>query len=441
MALDLNLFRKDKGNDPQLIYQSEKNRYKNVAEVDKVIKLDAQHRAKLKEINYLRATSNKLQNQLSSLYKKDKSNPDILKLQEERGNLLAEIEQLENENRNLEKELGVALKAIGNILKPTVPLGANEDSNVTRKLIEPIAFVGIDTLPHDEILHKIDGVDKAAGSAIAGHRGYFLKNEAFLLAQALSQYALSFLIERGYSPIQPPYFMTKAAIRRTCQLSDFEETLYTLENTLSIEEEQKMLIATSEQPISCLFMDQILPAQSLPLRFAGYSSCFRKEAGSGGKDTRGIFRVHQFEKIEQFIYCEPERSDEELEKMVLLAEEFLASLELAFRSVFVASGELNDAAAVKVDIEGWFPAQKTYRELMSCSNCTDFQSREVNVRVRIAKSADKFFPHLLNGTLCAVQRTLCCLVENNQVAEGVKIPEVLKKFYLGKNKDLIKYIN
>ena len=196
------------------------------------------------------------------------------------------------------------------------------------------------------------------------------------------------------------------------------------------------LIATSEQPISVMYSDEWLKKADLPMRYCGYSSCFRKEAGSSGRDVWGIFRVHQFEKIEQFVFCEPDKSYDELEKLIKCAEEFWQSLNIPYRVVSIVGGALNNAAAKKYDLEGWFPGYGEYRELVSCSNCTDYQSRALNIKYGTkaqGEKSDKNLVHLLNSTLCATGRGMCVIIENNQTPEGIKIPEVLQPYLGGKD--------
>eukprot|EP00477_Mikrocytos_mackini_P000147 GAHX01000157.1.p1 GENE.GAHX01000157.1~~GAHX01000157.1.p1 ORF type:complete len:458 (+),score=84.41 GAHX01000157.1:45-1376(+) len=443
MTIDINLLRCEKGNDPEVVRKSEKDRFKNPDVVDETIKVDNEYLEKLTETNELRKKLNLLKKELTKIYKTKGDPNDMLKEKAEVEEKLVTVESLRD---SLFTDLQAKLKSIGNVITSNVPVGEDDDSNTVIRTWrpEPSASIGeLEVSPklfrHDELMKKLDGLETHTGTLIAGHRGYFLKNSCLLLAQALQQYALSLLIKSDYTPIQPPYFMNYEYIMKTCQISDLEENLYCMKSKADNDPNEKVLIATSEQPISCLYTGQKLEAQVLPLRFAGVSACFRKEAGSHGKDIKGIFRVHQFEKVEQFIYCHPEKSVEEHQKMVTISEEFLKSLEIPFQSVYIASGELNDAAAEKVDIEGWFPTQGKFRELMSCSNCTDYQSREVNVKY--VENNKKEYVHLLNGTLCAVQRTLCCVLENHQTKEGIKIPEVLKRFYLGKERDVIKFVN
>jgi len=221
--------------------------------------------------------------------------------------------------------------------------------------------------------------------------------------------------------------MRKDVMAQTAQLSDFDDQLYKVVGNK--DDEDLYLIATSEQPISAMYKDEWLDPKELPIKYGGFSSCFRKEAGAHGKDTWGIFRIHQFEKIEQFVITTPENSWAEMESMIKVAEEFYQSLKLPYRVINIVSGALNDAAAKKYDLEAWFPGYEAFRELVSCSNCTDFQSRAMDVKIRAInkKESDKEnkYVHMLNGTLCATERTLCCILENYQTKEGIRVPEVL----------------
>jgi seryl-tRNA synthetase len=233
-------------------------------------------------------------------------------------------------------------------------------------------------LHHHEVMQCLDIVEFERGQKLSGHRGYFLKGAGVLLNQALINYGISFLSQRAYTPLQPPLLLKQSIMQETCQLSDFEENLYKVEGHSA--DEPFYLIATSEQPISALHRKEWIEPSEVPIRYAGVSSCFRKEAGAHGRDVWGIFRVHQFEKIEQFVIVEPSKSWEMMEEMIKTAEEFYKFLALPYRVVNIVSGELNDAAAKKYDLEAWFPGYKDFRELVSCSNCTDFQSRGLEVR-------------------------------------------------------------
>jgi len=287
----------------------------------------------------------------------------------------------------------------------------------------------------------IDGYDPERGVKVAGHRAYFLRGWGVKLNMALIQYGLDFLEERGYVRTQTPFFMKKSLMGKTCQLSDFEESLYKLSSDTPMDvddgKEDNFLIATSEQPISAFYSGEMILPKDLPIKFAGYSTNFRKEAGAHGKDTWGIFRIHQFEKIEQFVITAPEKSWEMHEEMLKVSEDFYQSLGFSYRVVNIVSGALNNAAAKKYDLEAWFPTLGEYRELVSCSNCTDYQSRSLEVTYGGKKDRKSAFVHMLNSTLVATERCLCCLLENYQTEKGIVIPEVLRPYL--KNQEFIPF--
>jgi seryl-tRNA synthetase len=269
-----------------------------------------------------------------------------------------------------------------------------------------------------------------------------LTNAGVLLNQALINYGIAFLTARGYNILQPPFMMNKEVMAGIAQLEDFDEQLYKVSGKTDDPDgsSDKYLIATSEQPICAYHKGDWIDPKDLPLRYAGISTCFRKEAGSSGKDIRGIFRVHQFDKIEQFCLTADdfELSAAEQKRMLKAATDFHDSLGIGYRVVCIVSAELNDAAVKKYDLEGWFPGQKTYRELVSCSNCTDYQARGVGVRCG-QKKADKSdltarasYCHMLNSTLCATGRGICCILESYQTPDGVIVPEVLRPYMGGK---------
>ena len=283
---------------------------------------------------------------------------------------------------------------------------------------------------HHELLWKIDGYEPERGVRVAGHRGYFLKGNAVLLNQAIIMYAMHWNNQRGFTTLQTPYFMNRDVMAGVAQLEDFDEELYHVEGEAG---DEKYLIATSEQPICGYHMGEWIDEKDLPLKYTGFSTNFRKEAGAHGKDTWGIFRVHQFDKVEQFVICKPEESWDMHEYMIKNSREFYESLNLPYRVVNIVSGALNNAAAKKYDLEGWFPGYNAYRELVSCSNCTDYQSRAMEIRCGSTKKAneDKKYVHMLNSTLCALTRTLCCILENYQTPEGIQIPEKLLPYMDG----------
>lgn len=274
-----------------------------------------------------------------------------------------------------------------------------------------------DVLSHHEVLTRLDGYDPERGVKVVGHRGYFLRRWGVFLNQALINYGLEFLHNKGYTPLQTPQFMLKDYMAKTAQLEQFDEELYKVVDGDA--QNDKYLIATSEQPISAFHADEWLVAKDLPIKYAGFSSCYRREAGSHGRDAWGIFRVHQFEKVEQFVLTDPEKSWEAFDDMIGISEEFYKSLGVPYRVVAIVSGALNNAAAKKFDLEAWFPFQGEYKELVSCSNCTDYQSRALEIRygAKLQTEIRKKYVHALNSTLCATERALCCLLENFQTEE------------------------
>jgi seryl-tRNA synthetase len=348
--------------------------------------------------------------------------------------LIIDITKNEEECKNLKLSIDTKLVNIGNIIHESVPISMNEDNNVIVKTFGNC--LSKEGLMHPDIMSKL-GMDTSSHitSNIVGNRGYYLKGDMFLLQQGIIQYALQFLIKKNYEPVYTPFFMKKSAMDKVCQLSDYDESLYNLgsnETTKNIDKEY--LIATSEQPMVAYYENNHINKKNLPIKHASISTCFRKEAGSSGKDTLGIFRVHQFEKIEQFCITSNENNDswEMMEEMLKNSEEFYQSLGIEYRIVNIVSGALNNAAAKKYDLEAWFPISKSFKELVSCSNCTDYQSRNVNCIVgeinNTGNEKIKNYVHMLNATLCAVTRTMCCICETHQTEKGVKVPDVLVPF-------------
>ena len=262
---------------------------------------------------------------------------------------------------------------------------------------------------------------------IAGARYYYLKQDILHLNLALIQFALNELESKGYIPLQTPFFVKGEVAAETSELGEFEETLY------KVADEDLYLIATAEQTLAALHRDEIIAPEDLPIQYCALSTCFRKEAGSHGKDTLGIFRVHQFEKIEQFIYTTPEESKNAHKKLLEVTEEIYQKLGLHYQVVAIVSSALNDNAAIKYDLEAWFPGSKAYRELVSCTNCKDYQARKTKTRFGKAGSGDAQTLHTLNSTAIATERTICCLLENYQQEDGsVKVPDVLVPYMGGR---------
>jgi seryl-tRNA synthetase len=418
-----------------------------------VLQLDEAWRKAVAKINDMKKAIGKIQRESIAPKKKAKENCDAEVAEVSR--MKAEAAELEKSLPGMEAARDRALGKLGNVVDPEVPVSDDEDKdNAVKNLFPMPPHVTLPSpvstleyrrppskpLKHDDLLWRIDGYDDERGRKVAGHRGYFLKNAGVRLNQALINYAVDFLQKKDFSDkkkydvLQPPFFMKKELMGGIAQLEDYDEQLYCVTGKTDdpAGASEKYLIATSEQPICGYHMGEWLEEKDLPKRYAGVSTCFRKEAGSSGRDIRGIFRVHQFEKVEQFVICKDdiEESKKMQDEILANAEEFYQSLEFPYRVVTIVSAELNDAAIKKYDLEAWFPGQEAYRELVSCSNCTDYQSRSMGIRCGTKKmgQTSASFVHMLNATLCATGRGICCLLENHQTETGVKIPEPLQRY-------------
>jgi seryl-tRNA synthetase len=323
------------------------------------------------------------------------------------------------------------LLRLPNLLDDSVPLGKDSSGNVQVKTWGTIPEFTFQIKNHIDLALNLDQIDMERAGKVSGSRFFYLKNEVAMLDLALMSFAIEELSKKGYTPVVPPLLMNRKAYEGVTSLGDFEEVLYKVEN------EDLYLIATSEHPMAAMLMDETLKEADMPVKLAGISTCFRKEAGAHGKDTRGIFRTHQFNKIEQFIFCKPEDSAKLHEELLSNAEELLQKIGLAYRIVNVCTGDIGTVAAKKYDIEAWMPAQNGYREVVSCSNCTDYQGRRLGIKYREKEgAAPRGFVHTLNSTAIATGRTIVAIIENNQLADGtISIPEVLRK-YMG-NRDKI----
>ncbi|KAI9260533.1 seryl-tRNA synthetase [Phascolomyces articulosus] len=430
--LDINLLLVDRGGNPEAIKESQKRRGASVEIVDEIIalykdwaKTQFLSDQKNKEINGV-------QKEIGKKFKAKEDASELLKQKEE---LQKAKEKLQQEAKEGEATWKEKLSTLGNIVHTSVPTSMDEDNNEVIRTynhndVEPVKRT--DILSHHEVLQRLDGYDQERGANVAGHRGYFLTGVGVDLNLAMINYGLSFLGRRGYKKLMTPFFMKKDVMAKTAQLSQFDEELYKVTG----DGDDKYLIATSEQPISAFHSGEWFeqPAKQLPLKYAGYSTCFRKEAGAHGKDTWGIFRVHQFEKIEQFVLTDPEKSWEMFDEMIAHSEDFFKSLGLSYRVVAIVSGALNNAAAKKYDLEAWFPYQGEYKELVSCSNCTDYQSRRLEIRCGVKKMSDreKKYVHCLNSTLCATERAICGLLETWQREDGLEIPPPLVPYMDGR---------
>jgi seryl-tRNA synthetase len=306
-----------------------------------------------------------------------------------------------------------------------VPVGKDETENVVVRTGGAIKDIP-KPRDHVDIAMALDLADIERAAKISGARFYFLKNELVRMNYALVQFALEFLAEKGYTPIQPPYMIRKTPMEGAVILGDFEEVIYKLEN------EDLYMIGTSEHAIASMHMDEILDGKKLPIKYAGFSPCFRKEAGAHGKDMKGIFRVHQFEKVEQFVYCRPEDSWQEHERMLATSQEFFDRLGIPYRVMLLCSGDTGKVSAKTYDIEAWMPGQNAYREIVSCSNCLNYQARRLKIRFRDRTNEETRLVHTLNSTLVATERTMVAIMENYQTPAGtVLVPQALQKYMGG----------
>lgn len=428
--LDVLDFITERGGNPEKIRESQRRRFADEKIVDEIIAEWQDHRKTNYDAFQLKTKINDVQKQIGAKKKAKENADDLL---QQKSELDKEHKAMVESAAEKERLLQVKVKSIGNYVHDSVPVSDNEDNNGIQKTWAPegVTVEKKAVLSHHEVLLRLDGYDPERGTKVVGHRGYFLRQWGVFLNQALINYGLQFLAERGYTPLQTPQFMLKDYMGKTAQLEQFDEELYKVVDGDA--KNDKYLIATSEQPISAYHADEWLLAKDLPLKYAGYSTCYRREAGSHGRDAWGIYRVHQFEKIEQFLLTDPEKSWEALDEMLGTSEAFYQSLGLPYQIVSIVSGALNNAAAKKLDLEAWFPFQGEYKELVSCSNCTDYQSRALEIRFGAKKQTDakKTYVHALNATLCATTRTMCCILENYQTEEGLNVPEPLRKFLPG----------
>jgi seryl-tRNA synthetase len=389
--------------------------------LDTLVAVDREWRQKLTKLNDLRHERKTLTAEIGKLKKAGK---DASSKVEKAKTLDSEITSIQAEVASAEEKTRDYLMRLPNLLHDTVPLGNDESGNVRVRSWGVIPKFDFAIKNHIDLGLNLDIIDIERAGKVTGSRFFYLKREGVLLDIALMSFALEEITKKDYLPIEPPYFMRREPYEGVTALGDFEEVLYKIEN------EDLYLIATSEHPMAAMFMNEVLKGEDLPLKLAGISACFRKEAGAHGKDTRGMFRTHQFNKIEQFIFCKPEESWQLHEELLRNAEELVQKLGLPYRVVNVCTGDIGTVAAKKYDIEVWMPAQNAYREVVSCSNCTDYQARRLGIRYREKEGAPpKGFLHTLNSTAIATGRTMVAILENFQQENGtVVVPKVLRKY-------------
>ena len=410
--LDPKLIRKD----PKIIRDSVKKRGMDPKEVDLLVELDTKWRKVKSENDNLRSDRNKVSKEIKEAKKQGKDIKPILKKARDIPKKLGKNEILLKE---IEGRRNSILENIPNLVDKTVPVG-DESKNKELKVHVKPKKTKFKLKGHEELLVSLDQLDIERAAKVSGARFYYLKRDIARLNLAIISFAVDFLNKKGFVITQPPYMLKKDALKGAVNLAAFKDDIY------KIEGEDLYLIGTSEHAINAYYMNELINVNE-PIRFAGVSTCFRKEAGTHGKDTKGIFRVHQFEKIEQFIFCKPKDSWKEFELLKKNSIELFKQLGIPFRTVLLSSQDMGRCATMTIDLEGWFPVQGTYRELGSCSNCLDYQARRANIKY--LEGNERKFVHTLNNTAIATERMIACLVENYQQKDGsIAIPKVLQKY-------------
>ena len=409
--IDIKLLR----DNPDVVRASQKGRGEDTTIVDKVLVSDEARRLAITEFEALRAEQNTLSKAVAGAKGEEKET--LL----ERGKTLAtQVKEADNKRAECESVTKELIMQLSNILDPAAPIGKEEDFVVIEHVGTPRVF-DFEAKDHIELGKLLGAIDTERGAKVAGSRSYYLTGSGAMLEFALVNYAIASALKAGFIPVIPPVLVNPSAMEGTGFLGQASENVYHLEK------DDLYLVGTSEVPLAAFHMDEILPVEKLPIRYAGYSSCFRREAGTYGKDTRGIIRVHQFDKVEMFSFCHPDQAQEEHRRLLQWEKELLDAMEIPYRVIDVASGDLGSSANRKFDIEAWIPTQMAYREVTSTSNCTEFQARRLNIRYKDENGTKAVAT--LNGTLVAIPRMIVAILENHQNPDGtVNIPKALQPF-------------
>jgi seryl-tRNA synthetase len=411
-VIDLKTLREN----PDAIRHSQKVRGEDVAVVDQLIEADALSKAALSEFETIRAEQNALSKSVGAAKGDEKT-----ALLENAKELANKVKAADAKRSELEAKTREYLLKISNLIDLDAPVGGEEDFKVIEEIGKPRDFKGEGFEPKDhvELGKLLKAIDTERGAKVAGSRSYYLTGPGAMLEFALVNFAISSAVKAGFIPVIPPVLVNPAAMEGTGFLGQAAENVYHLA------EDDVYLVGTSEVPLAAYHMDEIV--ENLPIRYAGYSSCFRREAGTYGKDTRGIIRVHQFDKVEMFSFVKPEDANAEHLRLLEWEKDFLKAMEVPFRVIDVASGDLGSSAIRKFDCEAWIPTQGSYREVTSTSNCTEFQARRLNIRYRDDSGTKPVAT--LNGTLVAVPRMIVAIFENHQNQDGsVNVPKALRPF-------------
>jgi seryl-tRNA synthetase len=406
---------------------SQKGRGEDVAIVDQILAIDEIRRAALADFETLRAEQNALSKSVGAAKGDEKA-----ALLANSKALAEKVKAADSKRAEVEAQANALVLQLSNLLDPEAPIGGEEDFVTIEHVGTPRDFTkdGFAAKDHVELGKLLGAIDTERGAKVSGSRSYYLTGVGAMLEFALVNYAIQSALKAGFTPVIPPVLVKPAAMEGTGFLGQAAENVYHLEK------DDYYLVGTSEVPLAAYHMDEVLPADKLPLRYAGYSSCFRREAGSYGKDTRGIIRVHQFDKVEMFSFCKPEEAKAEHARLLQWEKDFLNAMEIPFRVIDVASGDLGSSATRKFDIEAWIPTQNAYREVTSTSNCTEFQARRLNIRYKDSDGTKTVAT--LNGTLVAIPRMIVAILENHQNANGtVNVPFALQPFLGMKRFELV----
>jgi len=411
---------------PQMIREMLKSRSVDF-DLDSLIESDQKRREFILKTDELRKKKNQVALQISQ---KKKAGEDASPILAEMKNIAADLSKFELEQESIENKYSKLAMTIPNLVHESVPVGVDESANKEIRKWGKIPDFDFKVNDHIEISENLDLVDLERAAKVAGARFYYLKNDLVRLNQSLIHFGLDFLAKKEYSLVQPPYMINRKSMEGAVIADDFEEVIY------KVAEEDLFMIGTSEHAMAAMHSKEIIEGKDLPLRYAGVSPCFRKEAGAHGRDQKGIFRVHQFDKIEQFVFSRPEDSWKEHEKMLGIVEEFYQELEIPHKVMLLSSGDMGKISAKTYDIEGWMAGQNAYREIVSCSNCLDYQARRLKIRFRDKTNEDTQYLHTLNSTLIATTRVMVSIMENFQTKDGhIRIPTVLQS-YMGNQKEI-----
>ena len=403
---------------PDVVRASQKGRGESVELVDQILAIDEKKRAAVTEFETLRQEQNTLSKSVGAAKGDEKA-----ALLENAKALADKVKVADTKRAQVEEQTKALILQLSNLLDTQAPIGGEEDFLIIEHVGTPRDFSkdGFEPKDHVELGKLLGAIDTERGAKVAGSRSYYLTGVGALLEFALVNYAIQSAVKNGFTPVIPPVLVNPAAMEGTGFLGQAAENVY------RIEKDDVYLVGTSEVPLAAIHMDETLPVDKLPLRYAGYSSCFRREAGTYGKDTRGIIRVHQFDKVEMFTFCKPEDAQAEHLRLLQWEKDFLSAMEIPFRVIDVASGDLGSSATRKFDIEAWIPTQDAYREVTSTSNCTEFQGRRLNIRYKDSEGVKAIAT--LNGTLVAIPRMIVAILENHQNADGtVNVPAALQPF-------------